>query len=95
MKLLTQGQAHVIFVGPTGTGKTLAIQKYLRQLDVQKYDSTQICFSAKTSANFTQEIIESKLEKRGRRHALGPAAGKKQIIFVDDLNMPAVEPMGA
>ena len=34
-----------------------------------------ICFSAKTSANFTQEIIESKLEKRGRR-LLGPPAGR-------------------
>lgn len=94
MTLFTEGNAHVLFVGPTGTGKTVAVQKYLRQLNSQKYDSLQVCFSAKTSAHFTQQIIESKLEKNGRR-TLGPSAGKKQIVFVDDLNMPTIEVMGA
>jgi dynein heavy chain len=76
LKLFIKNNAHMIFIGPTGTGKSIAVQKFLRALDPSAFESTNICFSAKTSANFTQEIIESKLEKRGRR-LLGPPAGKK------------------
>ena len=53
-----------------------------------------ICFSAKTSANFTQTTIESKLEKSARRR-LSPPLGKQLVVFIDDLNMPTVEKQGA
>ena len=84
----------LLFVGPTGTGKTIAVSQYLRELNREKFDSLTICFSAKSSANFTQKQIEERLEKKKRRH-LGPAQGKKMIVFVDDMNMPAVEKQGA
>lgn len=54
----------VLCVGPTGTGKTLtASDKLLKGMD-SKYLSHFITFSARTSANQTQDIIDGKLDKR-------------------------------
>lgn len=52
-----------------------------------------INLSARTHVNELQDLLDSKLEKR-RRGVYGPPAGKKSVVFIDDLNMPKKEPAG-
>ena len=39
-------------------------------------------------------MIESKLEKKRGKKVIGARSGKKCVIFIDDINMPRVEPNG-
>lgn len=54
----------VLCVGPTGTGKTLTIADKLTSKMPKEFLPEFIVFSAKTSANQTQDLIDGKLDKR-------------------------------
>lgn len=85
----------VLCTGDTGTGKTVSLKKLIEgEMDPEKYQSLFLNFSAQTSANQTQDIIDGKLDKR-QRGVFGPPIGYKMIIMVDDLNMPKKETYGA
>ena len=123
LEKLLRHKRNVLFVGSTGTGKSVYVNSMLRQLERgssgsgagsalgsggngadAKYSSILLAFSAQTSANTTQDIIDSKLAKV-RKGVFGPAAGRggmaapfyrrHAFIFVDDLNMPQKEEYGA
>ncbi|CAB0035010.1 unnamed protein product, partial [Trichogramma brassicae] len=87
-------ECNILCVGPSGSGKTLTVAAKLSREMPSKYICEFIIFSARTSANQTQDLIDSKLDKR-RRGVYGPPLTKKQIFFIDDLNMPALETYGA
>ena len=90
-----KNNAPVLLVGPTGTGKSFYIQDLLmNQLDKEMYLPSFITFTVKITANQTQNLIISKLNKLRRYHYEAPK-GKTAVLFIDDINMPYKETYGA
>ncbi|KAJ8259834.1 hypothetical protein GJAV_G00174010 [Gymnothorax javanicus] len=94
LDMLLSNKKPVLCMGPTGTGKTLTMSDKLLKNMPSEYITHFLMFSARTSANQTQDFIDSKLDKR-RKGVFGPPMGKYFIFFIDDLNMPMLETYGA
>ncbi|KAL3884515.1 hypothetical protein ACJMK2_024650, partial [Sinanodonta woodiana] len=85
----------VLYTGETGVGKSVIAKGLLNSIaDRTNYVPIFINFSAQTSSKRTQEMIESKLEKK-RKTVLGAPRDKRVVIFVDDLNMPKLDTYGS
>ena len=85
----------VLFTGHSGVGKSVVIADTMNKLvETGEWARIDLSFSAQTNAKRTQETIESKLEKK-KKTLLGPPPGKRLVMFVDDVNMPALETYGA
>jgi len=83
----------VLFVGESGTAKTVCIQNWLLKQPASTNLSMVINFSSKTSSMDVQKTIEDNIEKR-MKGVFGPVAGKELSLFIDDLNMPKVDLYG-
>lgn len=94
LDVLVRHGAHLLFIGPTGTGKTVYTKAGLNALEPNKYSTIEVTLSAQTTANLVQDNIEGKLDKR-RKGVYGPPLGKRCVVFVDDLNMPAQDAYGS
>ncbi|XP_069482525.1 dynein axonemal heavy chain 6 [Ambystoma mexicanum] len=95
MEKLLAVKHSVLFTGTTGVGKSVVARGLLNRIQEEAgYVPVYINFSAQTSSASTQEIIESKLEKK-RKTILGAPGNKRVIIFVDDLNMPKLDRYGS
>jgi dynein heavy chain, axonemal len=66
LEMLLRMDRPVLCVGPTGTSKTLTVADKLMRSMPKEFSPEFIVFSAKTNANQTQDLIDSKLDKRLR-----------------------------
>jgi dynein heavy chain len=95
MGQFVQVQRGVLFIGDTGTGKSVIMADALNaQQEKLSLIPFTINFSAQTSSSRTQEMLELKFDKR-RKGVIGAPINKKLVCFVDDVNMPAREEYGA
>ena len=94
MRTCIENMQPALLVGDTGTGKTIMMKSLLVSLSKDLYQLTLIQFSAQTSCNDAQKLIDGRCEKR-RKGVYGPPIGKKMMVFVDDVNMPQLEEYGA
>ncbi len=94
LKYLLNIKMPVLFVGESGTGKTVTIQNYLKQLTSGNNKSNSLIlninFSSRTTAMDFQINLEDNLETRLMR-TMGPPSGKELIVFIDDMGMPTVD----
>uniref|UniRef100_A0A2K6FZX0 Dynein axonemal heavy chain 6 n=1 Tax=Propithecus coquereli TaxID=379532 RepID=A0A2K6FZX0_PROCO len=95
MEKLLAVKHSVLFTGITGVGKSVIAKGLLNKIQESAgYVPVYLNFSAQTSSARTQEIIESKLERK-RKNILGAPGNKRVVIFVDDLNMPRLDRYGS
>ena len=84
----------VFFTGITGVGKSIITNSTISEMKKKSnYEAIILSFSSQTSSKETQNQIEDKLEKRRRNLLAGPN-GRKVILFIDDVNMPAYDNYG-
>jgi dynein heavy chain len=95
LQKFTNAGHNVLFMAETGVGKSVIISSFLNEMTSQgKIVSYVMGYSAQTKPANLRDVFETKLEKK-RKNLLGPPAGKKMYMFIDDLNMPALEKYGA
>jgi len=83
-----------MFVGDSGTSKSIIIQNYLNEMSPESYMKLTVNFSSRTSGGDISNIIEDNIDKRTGR-IFGPKMpGKKLLCFVDDIHMPKIDTYG-
>ena len=83
-----------MFVGESGTAKSVTIFSRLKKLDPSSNIVLNINFSSRTNSLICQNSIDENVEKRGFFKQYGPTGGRKLIVFIDDLHMPNVDIYG-
>eukprot|EP00992_Anisonema_acinus_P002258 TRINITY_DN10608_c1_g1_i2.p1 TRINITY_DN10608_c1_g1~~TRINITY_DN10608_c1_g1_i2.p1 ORF type:complete len:2266 (+),score=796.72 TRINITY_DN10608_c1_g1_i2:1-6798(+) len=104
---IVENKSPCLLIGGSGTAKTVTIQRFLADLKLAPTgpasdDSDTVVlealilemnFSSRTSSIDAQRSLEDNVEKRTNL-ILGPAPGKRLVVFIDDINMPKVDTYG-
>ena len=90
---LVKRKIPTIFIGESGTSKTVTIQNFLDSLEFNLWQVLNINFSSRTSSADVRSNLAEKLAKRSGK-LVGPTMGTKLIIFIDDMHMPNFDEYG-
>ena len=93
LDLLVRRGCHVMLAGPAGTGKTQLVNGLLSSLRPEQHIFTSVSMNFYTSASVLLTSLDSQLQKRTGT-TYGPPGAAKMVYFVDDLNLPEVDPYG-
>ena len=83
-----------MFVGDSGTAKTVTIYSQFKSMSMDKYLVLTINFSSRTTSLDFQKNFEENIDKRTFKQYGPKSAGKQLILFIDDLNMPKIDKNG-
>lgn len=83
-----------LFCGDSGTAKTVTVQSCFRSLDVDRFQVLNINFSSRTTSMDFQKIIEENIDKKTFKQYGPKSAGKRMVVFIDDMNMPKIDIYG-
>jgi dynein heavy chain len=91
MELLLNAAKPVMLLGQAGCGKTQLIMGMLAEQNPDELVHSSINFNFFTDAETLQISLEAPLEKKTGTN-YGPPGQSKLIYFVDDLNLPELDP---
>ncbi|OQS01624.1 dynein heavy chain [Achlya hypogyna] len=91
LELLLPTKTPVMLVGGAGTGKSAIVGDCLRRRE--ELATAHIALHYYSDARQLQAELEARVEKRSGR-IFGPPRQARLVYFLDDLNMPFVEPYG-
>lgn len=92
MDMMVSMRRPIMFVGGAGVGKTQLVKGKLASLTEDQI-SLSISFNYFTDVTSFQKIMESPLEKKAGVK-FGPPGTKQLVYFIDDMNMPKLDPYG-
>jgi dynein heavy chain len=91
MKILVDMRRPVMLCGPAGTGKTQTVKGMLAGFDPQSMLSCNINFNFYTTSAVLMTTMGIPLVKKTGTN-YGPPGQAKLVYFVDDINLPEVDP---
>jgi len=91
---LIDKNSQILFIGESGVGKTVLVEGVLTGLDALVM-SFVINFSAGSSSEGLQSMIESYYDRRAKNKFMPKNSKTKAVCFIDDLNMPKKDTYGS